>query len=161
MDIRYRAATSLESVLAPMNAQLIRDEGHRNSMTIPQLTERMSEWLKTEYQAFLFELGGKTIGYALHRVEPEHIYLRQLFVQPEMRRRGIARQAPEWLRHNAWGVRSRVRIAVAAKYALFTGSRSQANIRLYQRHGYTIRRTQALSPTVSLTFLEKLTNAAL
>lgn len=34
MDIRYRAATSLESVLAPMNAQLIRDEGHRNSMTI-------------------------------------------------------------------------------------------------------------------------------
>ncbi len=113
MDVRYRAATSLDaSVLAPMNAQLIRDEGHRNSMTMPQLTERMSEWLKTEYRAFLFELEGKTIGYALYRVEPEYIYLRQLFVQPEMRRRGIARRALEWLRHNAWGARPRVRIDV-------------------------------------------------
>src|SRR5437879_12949663 len=91
MDVRYRAAASLDaSVLAPTNAQLIRDEGHRNSMTMPQLTERMSEWLKTEYRAVLFELEGETIGYALYRVEPEYIYLRQLFVQPEMRRRGIA-----------------------------------------------------------------------
>src|SRR6266852_5869731 len=72
MDVRYRAATSLDaSVLAPMNAQLIRDEGHRTSMTMPQLTERMSEWLKSEYQAFLFELEGKTIGYALYSVVPE------------------------------------------------------------------------------------------
>jgi GNAT superfamily N-acetyltransferase len=113
MDVRYRAAASLDAgVLAPMNAQLIRDEGHRNSMTMPQLTARMSEWLKTEYQAFLFELEGKTIGYALYRIEPEYIYLRQLFVQPEMRRRGIARRALEWLCHNAWGARSRVRIDV-------------------------------------------------
>jgi len=75
MDVRYRAAASLDaSVLAPMNAQLIRDEGHRNSMTMPQLTERMSEWLKTEYQAFVFEIEGKTIGYALYLVEPEYIY---------------------------------------------------------------------------------------
>jgi GNAT superfamily N-acetyltransferase len=29
-----------------------------------------------------------------------------------MRRRGIARRALEWLRHNAWGVRARVRIDV-------------------------------------------------
>jgi GNAT superfamily N-acetyltransferase len=113
MDVRYRAATSLDAgILAPMNAQLIRDEGHRNSMTMPQLTERMSEWLKTEYRAFLFELEGKTIGYALYRVDPEYVYLRQLFVQPEMRRRGIARRALEWLRHNAWGVRARARIDV-------------------------------------------------
>jgi len=48
----------------------------------------------------------------------------------------------------------------ASKYELFTGSRSQANIRLYQRHGYTISHTQAVSPTVSLTFLEKPANPA-
>src|SRR5712672_832939 len=113
MDVRYRAATSLDAgILAPMNAQLIRDEGHRNPMTMPQLTERMSEWLKNEYGAVLFELEGKTIGYALYRVEPEHIYLRQLFVQPEMRRQGIARRALEWLGRNAWHVRARVRIDV-------------------------------------------------
>ncbi len=113
MDVQYRAATIYDaSVLASLNAQLIRDEGHRNSMTVAELTERMSGWLKTEYQAFLFEVEGKVIGYALYRFEPEYVYLRQLFVQPEIRRRGIARRALEWLRQNAWSARPRVRIDV-------------------------------------------------
>jgi ribosomal protein S18 acetylase RimI-like enzyme len=48
----------------------------------------------------------------------------------------------------------------ASKYELFTGSRSEDNIRLYQRHGYVISRTQALSPDLSLTFMEKAASAA-
>ncbi len=47
------------------------------------------------------------------------------------------------------------RFADVAKYELFAGSRSEANIRLYQRRGYTITRTQQASETASLTFLEK------
>ena len=43
----------------------------------------------------------------------------------------------------------------ATRFELFTGSRSEANIRLYQRHGYSIVRTEVLSPSVSLVFLEK------
>ena len=42
-----------------------------------------------------------------------------------------------------------------AKFELFTGPKSEANIRLYQRHGYTITRTQPLSQTVSIVFMEK------
>lgn len=95
-----------------MNAQLIRDEGHRNPMTVPQLTERMAEWLKGDYQAYLFELESKAIGYALYRFEPDHTYLRQLFVEPELRRRGVGRNALEWLRMNAWKHRPRIRIDV-------------------------------------------------
>src|SRR6266568_1396611 len=87
MNVRYRTASVADAgVMAPMNAQLIRDEGHRNAMTVPQLAERMTDWLKAEYQACLFELESKAIGYALYRFEPEYVYLRQLFVQPEMRR---------------------------------------------------------------------------
>jgi GNAT superfamily N-acetyltransferase len=113
MDVRYRPATVNDAaLLAPMNAQLIRDEGHRNTMTVEQLAKRMSGWLAGEYQAFVFEVEGKPIGYALYRVEPEYVYLRQLLVQPEMRRRGIARRALEWLRQNAWSIRPRVRIDV-------------------------------------------------
>ena len=43
----------------------------------------------------------------------------------------------------------------AAKFELFSGSKSEANIRLYQRHGYTVTRTESLSPTMLITFLEK------
>ena len=102
MNFRYRSATVEDAaVLAPMNAQLIRDEGHRNPMTMLQLQERLSDWLKGEYQAFLFELDARVIGYALYRIEPEFVYLRQIFVLPELRRRGIARAALEWLGRNA------------------------------------------------------------
>src|SRR5882762_4322482 len=113
MSVRYRMATVDDAAsLAPMNAELIRDEAHRNPMTVAQLEERMSGWLKGEYQAVLFELESRTIGYALYRFEPDFVYLRQLFVVPDMRRNGIARGALEWLRHNAWKSHARVRIDV-------------------------------------------------
>jgi len=41
-------------------------------------------------------------------------------------------------------------------FELFTGSRSKGNIRLYERLGYRIFRTDRLSPQVDLVFMEKL-----
>src|SRR5471032_688494 len=99
MNVRCRAASVADAdVIASMNAQLIRDEGHRNEMTVPQLAERMADWLRGDYQAHLFDLESKVVGYALYRIEPEHIYLRQLFVEPALRRQGVGRNALEWLR---------------------------------------------------------------
>jgi len=95
-----------------MNAQLIRDEDHRNSMTMQQLADRMMRWLSGEYEAFIIESDADVIGYALYRFEPEFVYLRQFFVQPQFRRRGIGRNAFEWFCQSAWCVRPRVRIDV-------------------------------------------------
>lgn len=45
--MRYRFASPEDSEqLAQMNLRLIADEGHRNSMGIPQLAERMAGWLQ-------------------------------------------------------------------------------------------------------------------
>jgi GNAT superfamily N-acetyltransferase len=99
--------------LAPLNAQLIRDEGHRNSMTEAQLAQRMTDWLTPrEYEVVLFEEADTTAGYALFRRTPEHVYLRQFFVQPEFRRKGIGRAALAWLWKHAWHDASRLRIDV-------------------------------------------------
>jgi GNAT superfamily N-acetyltransferase len=111
--MHYRIALPSDAdLLAPLNAQLIRDEGHRNSMNIPQLAERMRGWLTDEYRAVVFDDDDGVVGYALFRHEPEHIYLRQFFVRPESRRRGIGRNALLWLRRNAWGPEARVRVDV-------------------------------------------------
>lgn len=99
-------------LLAPLNAHLIRDEGHRNPMTVSQLEKRMADWLRGEYEVVLFEESDAVIGYALFRREPEHVYLRQLFVLPEFRRRGIGREAIGWLWRNTWQDVSRIRIDV-------------------------------------------------
>ena len=51
----YRFATDADiSLLAEWNHQLIRDEGHRNPMTVPQLADRMRGWLAGDYRAVLF-----------------------------------------------------------------------------------------------------------
>jgi len=100
------------ALLAPMNAQLIHDEGHRNTMTLQQLTDRMRDWLKKEYQATIFEVDGAQVGYALFRLEPEFVYLRQFFVKPEARRQGIAKNALDWLRTKTWKNLPRIRIDV-------------------------------------------------
>jgi GNAT superfamily N-acetyltransferase len=110
--MEYRRATVADApALAAMNWQLIRDEGHRNPMTVAELTARMAGWLGAEYEATLFEDGGQVVGYALYRRETEHTYVRQFFVQPGYRRRGVGRVALGWLWQHAWD-RGRVRVDV-------------------------------------------------
>jgi GNAT superfamily N-acetyltransferase len=111
--MKFRAATLADApTLAELNRQLIRDEGHRNRMTLPELEERMARWLAGEYRAVLFLDGGRVVGYALFRFDPEFVYLRQFFVRPEDRRRGVGRAAIAWLRENAWRGAGRVRLDV-------------------------------------------------
>ena len=70
----------------------------------------------------------------------------RLIVHPKFQRRGIGSELLEAVEAACPGV---------AKFELFTGSRSEATIRLYQRHGYTVTRTEPASGTLSLTYLEK------
>lgn len=111
--MHYRYATTADAaVIATMNRQLILHEGHRNSMTLAELEQRLAGWLAGEYRAVLFEDEGNAVGYVLFRREPEFVYLRQLFVRAEYRRRGVARTALAWLREHVWSDVPRVRIDV-------------------------------------------------
>ena len=94
------------SLLAEWNHQLIRDEGHRNPMTIEELTDRMKKWLQGEYEVVVFS-DGEPVGYSLFKREESLIYLRQFFVRRDRRRAGIGRVAFDHLRRDIWpsGVR--------------------------------------------------------
>jgi len=72
-----------------MNHQLLRDEGHRKQMTVPELEQRMAGYLRDGYSAVLFEEPDGVAGYALYRIDPEFAYLRQFFVGHDYRQRGI------------------------------------------------------------------------
>jgi GNAT superfamily N-acetyltransferase len=112
--LQYRPATLADvRLLAEMNAALIRDEAHRNRMTVEQLAERMAGFLTAGYEAVIFEREGQgAVGYALYQREPDWVYLRQFYVTPECRRRGIGRAALAWLRTNAWADSPRIRLEV-------------------------------------------------
>ena len=53
--MEHRPATGRDlDLLAQWNHQLVRDEGHRNQMAVPELRERMTAWLSGEYEAVIF-----------------------------------------------------------------------------------------------------------
>jgi GNAT superfamily N-acetyltransferase len=110
-QIRFATLDDADA-LGALNALLIRDEGHRNPMSVPQLVERMSEWLRGEYKAVIVETQGAIVGYALFRRDPDYVYWRQLFVQAEHRRCGIGRSMIQWLLKNACQGAPRLRIDV-------------------------------------------------
>jgi GNAT superfamily N-acetyltransferase len=110
MTLLWRHASDSDlALLADWNHQLIRDEGHRNPMTITQLAERMKKWLQGEYQAVVFS-DSEPVGYALFKKEESLIYLRQFFIRRDRRRVGIGRAAFAQLRREIWP--SNVRLTV-------------------------------------------------
>ncbi len=116
MTLRCRyAALDDVPVLAELNHQLIRDEGHRNPMTLPELNARMRSWLVSgEYRAALFEEGNEVVGYGLYRETEAEVHLRQFFVVRHRRRQGIGRRAMEHLVVTLWPAGKRLTVSVLA-----------------------------------------------
>ena len=81
-------------------------------MSLSELAIRMQEWLTGDYTAVLFLRENAILGYALFRVDPEYVYLRQFYVEPEYRRQGIGRAAIEHITHTHWQDCPRVRLEV-------------------------------------------------
>ena len=115
--------------LAELNHQLIRDEGHRNRMTAPELEARMRNWIAHEYRAVIFEEAGEIVAYVLYREGTDEVYLRHLFVVPSHRGRGIGRAAVEILRTQLWPKNKRLTVA-----ALIANKRA---IHFWRSIGYT------------------------
>src|SRR5262245_46407546 len=107
-----RAFDSDAPLLAAFNRDLIRDEGHRNRMSLAQLEERMRGWLAGEYEAILVLQADQPLGYALFRHDEDAVYLRQFFVVSTSRRRGVGRAAIDWLRRHVGDGAARWRLDV-------------------------------------------------
>jgi ribosomal protein S18 acetylase RimI-like enzyme len=73
-------------------------------------------------------------------------YIGRLIVHPDYPKRGIGTQ----LMYEIETIYNH-----AQRFELFTGSRSQDNIRLYEKLGYQIFRKETLSPQVELVFFDK------
>jgi GNAT superfamily N-acetyltransferase len=113
MTHRFATTEDLD-LLADWNHQLIRDEGHRNPMSVAELRQRMADWLKSEYRAVIFSILDIAVGYALFRENEDEIYLRQLFVARDRRRKGLGTSILEQLRSGIWPEGKRVTVIVLA-----------------------------------------------
>ena len=113
-NLRCRTASISDcSALANWNHQLIRDEEHRNPMTVIELEQRMHDWLTGgDYPALIFEQAREPVAYALFRGNDSRVHLRQFFVARSRRRQGIGRRVMEILMSDHWSEETRLTVDV-------------------------------------------------
>jgi len=89
----------------------------------------------------------RIVGSVRAREDEGTCHVTKLFVTPELQGSGIGTRLLRGVEEAFPAVQ---------RFELFTGHRSEGNIRLYERLGYARFREQAISPAVTLVFMEKM-----
>lgn len=119
-----------------------------NDWTLAPLTQTL-EGLRAEFARSVVlkaMAGERIVGSVRGRIEGPSCAIGRLMVHPAFQRQGIGSLLLRAIE---------LACPEATRFELFTGSRSALNLRLYEKHGFVAARTQALSPELSLVFLEK------
>jgi len=117
--------------------------------TLPPLVQTLPSLLDEFAASVVLKAmdGERLVGSVRARETEGRCDIGRLIVDPQRQGRGIGTLL---MRH----IESRFPRARA--FELFTGSRSEGNLRLYERLGYRRIREKVLSPDVTLVFMEKL-----
>jgi GNAT superfamily N-acetyltransferase len=116
--------------------------------SLPPLTQTLDS-LRAEFgssRVLKAVADGRVVGSVRAHETSGVCHVGRLVVAPELQGRGVGTRLMRAIEGE---------FPAAARFELFTGSRSVANIRLYERLGYQRSREQVLSPAVTLVFLEK------
>ena len=116
---------------------------------IPPLTQALAS-LRSEIATLTFlkaSANGAIVGSVRARVVDGCAQVGRLIVDPPCQRQGVGSSLLRAVE---------AALPDAARFELFTGSRSVGNLRLYERHGYRMRETRQLSERVSVVYLDKL-----
>jgi GNAT superfamily N-acetyltransferase len=137
-----------DTILALQQLAYQADARRYYDWSIPPLVETLADVREHIVRhAVLKAVDGERIVGSVRGVVADRVCeVGRLIVDPERQRRGIGSALLDAIER---------RLPDVDAYELFTGNRSAGNLRLYDRHGYRIVRTKALSPEVSLVFLRK------
>jgi len=118
-----------------------------DDLRLPALTQTLDE-LRAELDigtAYTATVAGRIVGTVRVRADASTWHVGRLAVAPDQQGRGIGSALLAHVEAQAG--------PDVATFALFTGHRSVANLRLYARHGYVPVRREVLSETVTLVHL--------
>jgi ribosomal protein S18 acetylase RimI-like enzyme len=140
--------TDIPAILALQKLAFVTEAELYNDHSIPPLTQT-EESLRAEFARAVFlkaveagELVGSVRGWCSYGT----CHVARLAVHPEHRRRGFA---------TALMTAIESVFVEANRFELFTGERSEANLRMYRGLGYSEFKRERLSDSVSVVFMEK------
>ena len=119
-----------------------------NDYSLPPLQQTL-DGMMNEFRHKLFlkaVVDGPIVGSVRVQLNVATCSIEKLIVDPRFQGQGIG-SALLALAEDAY--------TRATRFELFTGAKSEANIRLYERHGYTRFREEVISPNLTLVFMEK------
>jgi ribosomal protein S18 acetylase RimI-like enzyme len=119
-----------------------------NDFSIPPLIQTL-ESLEEDFKNQLFlkaVLGGRIIGSVRACSKERTCYIGRLIVHPDFQNRGIGTRLMNDIERIFNGCK---------RFELFTGDKSERNLRLYQKLGYRIFKTSKITDQTNIVSLEK------
>jgi ribosomal protein S18 acetylase RimI-like enzyme len=119
-----------------------------NDFEIPPLTETLSQ-LRALFANHTFlkaTVDGRIVGSVRANIHNGTCHIGRLIVDPNYQNRGIGTMLLAEIER---------KYPACRRFELFTGIKSQGNIRLYEKAGYKAYKTQSVSNKLSLIFFEK------
>ena len=148
MNIEVASIQDAQSILALQKLAYVSEAEIYNDFNIDPLTQTLDSLCHDfSKQVFLkASVNGKIVGSVRGYLDDGTCHIGRLIVHPYFQNRGIGKQLMSEIESF---------FKNATRYELFTGHKSERNLYLYQKLGYSTHKTERMSDNLVLVFLEK------
>ncbi|MBI5679771.1 MAG: GNAT family N-acetyltransferase [Methanobacterium sp.] len=150
MNIKRAKLSDLDEILTLQKIAYKSEADIYNNYSIPPLTQTLDE-IKDEFKTSIFLKvveNGKIIGSVRAvLIKDTTCYIGRLIIDPDFQNQGIGTRLMDKIEKI---------FHECERYELITGHMSEKNIKLYEKLGYRIFKTEKLTKNLNLVYLEKI-----